>query len=326
MADASGTLRRFRRALVTGGAGFIGSHIVDALVREGLEVTVLDDLSSGTRDNITHAVTLIEADVASPGVADLVAAAHPDLVIHAAAQISVPVSVLNPGRDREVNLVGTENVIAGAREAATSRFVFISSGGAIYGEASGATEVTLPGPQNPYGIHKLAAEAYVRVSGIPYGIVRFSNVYGPRQRPGLEGGVVAIFLEACRSHGGVTVFGDGRQSRDFLHVDDAVTGTLAVAAADRSGTWNVATGRSSTILDLLAAIEELVGYRAGVAHEPRRLGDIGTSSLSVARIQRELDWVPQVTLRVGVEATLRAMENQRLTGNTAAGPQRVLHP
>lgn len=317
MTESTTTLRRWQRALVTGGAGFIGSHVVDALLREGLEVTVFDDLSSGTRDNMPAGVTLIEADIAAPETADLVVAARPDLVIHAAAQVSVSSSVLDPARDRAVNLVGTENLIIGTRTAGTSRFVFISSGGAIYGEASGATEETLPAPQSPYGIHKLAAEAYVRLSAMSYGIVRLSNVYGPRQRSGSEGGVVPIFLEACRSHGCVTIFGDGRQARDFLYVDDAVSGTLAVATAARSGTWNVATGRSTTILDLLASVETLVGSQAVVVREPPRLGDVGISSLSVARVRAELDWEPRVTLEVGLEKTLRE------TGTFAKDEHRV---
>jgi UDP-glucose 4-epimerase len=310
MAKVGGTLHRFHSALVTGGTGFIGSHIVDALVDQGLKVTVLDDLSSGARDNLRDGVGLIEADVASPGVVDLVGTARPDLVIHAAAQISVPVSVLDPARDRAVNLVGTENIIKGSRAARASRLVFLSSGGAIYGEASGAGEETLPAPQNPYGVHRLAAEAYVQLSGLPYGIVRFSNVCGPRQRPGLEGGVVAIFLEACRTHARVTVFGDGQQARDFLHVNDAVSGTLTVAAASRSGTWNVATGQRTTVLDLLAAVEALVGRQAEVTYEVSRQGDVGMSSLDIGRIRADLGWEPRMTLRRGLEATLRATGNQ----------------
>jgi UDP-glucose 4-epimerase len=308
LTEQVGLLRRFRRALVTGGAGFIGSHLVDALVRHDLAVTVLDDLSTGTRDNLPDGVELIEADVASPKVADLFAGVRPDLVIHAAAQISVPASVQDPARDRDVNLLGTEHVIRGAQEAGASRLVFISSGGAIYGDASGATEQTLPAPQNPYGVHKLAAESYVRLSGLAHGIVRYSNVYGPRQRPGLEGGVVAIFLDACRSDGKVTIFGDGRQSRDFLHVDDAVGGTLAVAAASVSGTWNVATGRSHSVLDLLQRIEDVTGRRCEVTYAPRRPGDVAMSSLDISRIHADLEWAPSLRLRDGLEATLLMMD------------------
>ena len=297
---------RFGRAVVTGGAGFIGSHLVDALLAAGVEVIVIDDLSAGTRENLPSTVPIVEVDVASPAVIDLVAEARPDLVIHAAAQVSVPASVLDPGRDRDVNLVGTEQVIQGARAGGASKLVFISSGGAIYGAATDATEETLPAPQNPYGVHKLAAESYVRLSGIPHGIVRFSNVYGPRQRPGLEGGVVAIFLDSCRSGGHVTVHGDGHQTRDFLHVDDAVRGTLAVAASGLSGTWNVATGHSTSVLELLDRVQSLTGGTATVNHEPGRLGDVMVSRLSVARIRRDLAWEPRLGLDAGLKQTLES--------------------
>jgi UDP-glucose 4-epimerase len=292
--------------LVTGGAGFIGSHLVDALVSRHIDVTVLDDLSTGAVGNLPRSAEVIQGDVASATAVDMVRDASPDLVIHAAAQTSVPSSVVDPGRDRDVNLVGTENVIRGARAAGASRLVFISSGGAVYGESAGATEETAPAPQNPYGVHKLAAEAYVRLSGLPYGIVRLSNVFGPRQRSGLEGGVVAIFVAACLSHGPVTIFGSGRQSRDFLYVDDAVSATLAVAESALSGTWNVATGRATSVLGLLSTVEALVGRRAIVTHEAGRAGDVAMSSLSVARIRRDLDWEPRVPLVDGLERTLRA--------------------
>ncbi len=183
------------KVLVTGGAGFIGSHIVDALLMAGHEVTVIDDLSSGSLDQIPASVTFIQCDVADRLVSDHIRVAQPDLVIHAAAQVSVNASVEDSERDRRVNLAGTENVLRGAREAGARRFVFISSGGAVYGEAEGSTEADVPNPANPYGIHKLAAEGYVRSSGLQYAIARFANVYGPRQRSDLEGGVVSIFIE-----------------------------------------------------------------------------------------------------------------------------------
>jgi UDP-glucose 4-epimerase len=298
---SSGDLHH-QRVLVTGGAGFIGGHLVDTLVASGASVIVLDDLSSGSRDHLPRGTQLIEADIADPSTVGHVAQTGADLVIHAAAQVSVPASVLDPARDRAVNLAGTEHVLEGARRAGASRFVFISSGGAVYGESDLADERTLPAPMNPYGIHKLAAESYVRTSGLSYGVVRFSNVYGPRQRAGLEGGVVAIFGEALSVDRPVTIYGDGSQVRDFLDVQDAVSGTLAIAAATSDGTWNVATAVATSIASLLALLEQATGRKAVIEHAPRRPGDVQTSSLSIDSIRRDLGWEPRRTVEAGVKS------------------------
>lgn len=298
--------RRFRRALVTGGAGFIGSHVVEALVALGLEVVVLDDLRTGSGDHVPDGVPLILADVAAAEAPRLIADARPDLVIHAAAHVSVPASVQGLAKDREVNLTGTEHVLHGARLAGASRIVFLSSGGAVYGEATLADERTLPAPMSPYGVHKLAAESYVRLSGLPYGIARFSNVYGPRQRVGLEGGVVAIFMDALLQGRPVTLHGGGRQTRDFLYVQDAVSGLLSVVAAAGSGTWNVATETSTSLIELLSTIERTLGCTAHVHRGPSRPGDVETSSLCTDRIRSELGWGAIHTLRDGLRAMLTA--------------------
>jgi UDP-glucose 4-epimerase len=294
----------FRRALVTGGAGFIGSHLVDALVGQGVEVIVLDDLSGGSRDNVHRSAKLVESDIAAPGASQLIAEARPELIVHAAAQVSVAVSIADPSHDREVNLAGTQHVLEGGRLGGTSRFVFTSSGGAVYGDTPFADESTLPAPENPYGIHKLAAEGYVRLSGLSFGIVRYSNVYGSRQRAGLEGGVVAKFVDALRGDGFVTIFGDGLQVRDFLYVGDAVEATLTVAGSTKSGTWNVATGQATSVNDLLAVIESLTGVSRSVRSEAARPGDVQSSRLDVRRIAAEFGWRPAYALREGLRATL----------------------
>jgi UDP-glucose 4-epimerase len=297
-------ISRDGRVLVTGGAGFIGSHIVRALLAAGNETIVLDDLSSGSRDSIPDGVRLIEADVSDPATAGIVRDARPSVVIHAAAQVSVPVSVADPGRDRAINLAGTEHILRGAREAGTQRFVFASSGGAVYGEADGADETWLPRPASPYGIHKLAAEGYVATSGLSYGIARYANVYGPGQRSDLEGGVVAIFCERLLARQPVTVFGSGEQSRDFVFVDDVAQATLAIADADQSGTWNVATGDATTVNALLDELGGLIGPPVAVRREATRLGDVHVSRLSNARISTELGWQPRSSLREGLKATV----------------------
>jgi UDP-glucose 4-epimerase len=293
-------------ALVTGGAGFIGSHIVDRLVDAGTRTVVLDDLSSGSRQHLHPAASLIEADVADPRAIDIVADVQPEVVIHAAAQVSVPISTEQPERDRRINLVGTENMLSGARRARSRRFVFISSGGAIYGEARMANEETLPAPANPYGIHKLAAEGYVRTSGISFGIARFANIYGPRQRTDLEGGVVAIFVDRLARQEPVTIHGTGDQSRDFVFVGDAVDATIAIAETPKSGIWNVSTGTEVSILGLLSELERIVAPAAAIDRAPRRPGDVEVSSLSSQRIREDLGWHPRHALSDGLAITVGA--------------------
>jgi UDP-glucose 4-epimerase len=292
------------RAVVTGGAGFIGSHIVDAMVAAGGRVTVIDDLSTGSADQVNREAALIEWDVADGGVMERIASVRPDVVIHAAAQVSVSASGENPGEDRRVNLVGTEHVLAAAREAKTRRFVFVSSGGAIYGETRLATEATLPNPANPYGIHKLAAEGYVRTSGLSYAIARYSNVYGPRQRAGLEGGVVAVFANQLSRHKPVTIHGDGEQSRDFVFVADVVEATLLMARASLPGTWNVSSGTSTSVTSLLEALAELIAPPVRVDFEGPRRGDVRTSSLANDMIRHDLGWRPRHALRSGLRETV----------------------
>lgn len=294
----------FRRALVTGGAGFIGSRLAEALVATGCEVTVLDDLSTGRREAVPAGVSLIEMDIADPRAAQAVAGAGPELVIHAAAQVSVPRSVADPGRDRAVNLGGTEHILAGAQAARTHRFVFISSGGAIYGDTRLADEETPPAPANPYGTHKLAAEAAVRASGLSHGIIRYANVYGPGQRADLEGGVVSIFADALRHGRPVTIFGSGEQVRDLLYAEDAVRGALAVATSSRVGVWNVATGVPTSINDLLRLLEGMIGPATEVRHQARRAGDVTSSCLSIRRIRQELGWAPRYRIPDGLSAFL----------------------
>jgi UDP-glucose 4-epimerase len=247
--------------LVTGGAGFIGSHVVDALLATGEEPVVLDDLSTGDAASLPRDVEVVEADVADPGVVEKISNLRPRVVIHAAAQVSVASSMENPALDLAVNVGGTANVLAGARAAGAERFVFLSSGGGIYGETDGADEGTLPRPKSYYGAHKYLAERYVELDGIPYAIARLANVYGPRQRTDLEGGVVAIFAQRLREGLPVTINGTGQQSRDFVHVADVVEALLVMADSSLEGTWNVGTGRAVSVLELLRALEAATARR-----------------------------------------------------------------
>jgi UDP-glucose 4-epimerase len=287
------------RAVVTGGAGFIGSHVVDALVERGDEVVVLDDLSTGRREWVNEAAELREHDIRSPYEIDA------DVVFHLAAQADVGTSMERPGFDAEVNVVGTVNTLEAAR-ACDAEVVFSSTGGAIYGDVEEpATEETPRRPVSAYGIAKLAAEEYLagwnRMHGSGHTVLRFANVYGPRQSPSLEGGVVSIFMERFRTGEETLVFGDGEQTRDYVYVADVVDAVLA--AAGRGGVYNVGTATETTVNEL----HRLCAAIAGVEREPRhvepRAGDARRSVLDAGAAGRELGWGARVALDEGLRRT-----------------------
>jgi UDP-glucose 4-epimerase len=295
------------RPIVTGGAGFIGSHVVDALVERGDDVLVLDDLSNGRRENVNQAAELVVVDIRDrERVAEIFAAHRPDVCFHLAAQADVRVSVDQPGYDCEVNVLGTIHLLEAARSDGT-RLVFSSTGGAIYGEcAEPATEAAARSPLAPYGTAKLAAEEYLatynRLYGSEHTILRYANVYGPRQDPHGEAGVVAIFLGRIARGERPHVFGDGTQQRDYTYVKDVATATLA--AADRSaGVFNVGTGQATSVLDLLAACVEASGSRVDPVFAPPRLGELQRSVLDPGLAERELGFRTATELADGIAAT-----------------------
>jgi UDP-glucose 4-epimerase len=297
--------------LVTGGAGFIGSHVVDALIRSGEKLIVLDNLITGDRTNLHRDAKLIEVDVADPKVVDVIADLRPDAIIHAAAQVSVATSMQDPGLDLAANVQGTANVIAGAKIVGCDRFVFVSTGGGIYGESDGADETTLPRPKSYYGAHKYLGERYVEFSGCSYAIARLANVYGARQRSNLEGGVVAIFTERLNSEQPILINGTGEQRRDLVYVGDVVNALLTMVQSDRNGLWNVATGRSTSILDLLRALESQIKPAVEVRHGPSRPGDVNDSRLSIGLIEEDLGWRPEYDLTMGITEMLSVEEESR---------------
>ena len=286
---------------MTGGAGFIGSNLVDALLARDDDVTAVDDLSSGKRENVDAAATFLERDIR-----DGLDVAGADVVFHLAAQADVQTSMQRPDHDAAVNVVGTVRVLEAAREAG-AHVVFSSTGGAIYGECDGpAPEDSKLEPVSPYGIAKLCGEQYLggwnRIHGSGHVVLRFANVYGPRQDSGLEGGVVAIFLERMARGQETIIFGDGRQTRDFVYVGDVVDAALA-AAGHRGGTYNVGTGRETSVAELHAACRAVSGSGEEPRFEPARLGDAQRSVLDVSRIERDLGWRARTTLEDGLRRT-----------------------
>jgi UDP-glucose 4-epimerase len=295
------------RVLVTGGAGFIGSHVVDALVARGDEVTVLDDLSTGRREHVDGAASLQVHDVRVPFETDA------ELVFHLAAQADVVTSVARPAFDAEVNVVGTVNVLEAAR-AAGAAVVLASTGGAIYGDVSApAREDDELRPESPYGIAKLAAEAYLagwhRVHGLRAVALRFANVYGPRQSSSLEGGVVAIFLERLAAGEQTVVYGDGEQTRDFVHVDDVVRALLLAAGRER-GVVNVGTGVGTSVNELHRLCAATVGIAVEPRREPPRPGDARRSVLDPELAERELGFRAQLDLAAGLRATWESLREE----------------
>jgi UDP-glucose 4-epimerase len=296
------------RAAVTGGAGFIGSHVVDALVGRGDEVHVVDNLATGRRENVNAAATLHEHDIREP-LDGLFRELRPELVVHLAAQADVGTSVEQPVLDAQVNVLGTINVLEAAREHG-SRIVFSSTGGAIYGEAERpAREDDERRPLSPYGTSKLAGEAYLAtwnaLHGSSHVTLRFGNVFGPRQLAKLEGGVVAIFMDRLRAGEGVRIFGDGEQTRDFVFVGDVVAAVLA-AAGHQGGVFNVGTGRATSVNELFDACRRVAGVETEAKHAEARSGDLRHSVLDVSRAERELGWRAETALEDGLRATWNA--------------------
>lgn len=306
-------------AIVTGGAGFIGSNLVDALLARGEQVVVVDDLSTGRRANLddalAHGATLHQADVcdAEP-LRALFAEVRPQQVFHLAAQIDVRRSVADPAADARVNVEGTINVLAAAHAAGARRLVYSATGGAVYGEAEQVpTPEDAPAqPLAPYGMGKLSGEGYcalyTRLHGLSTVALRYANVYGPRQDPLGEGGVIAIFC-GCFAEGRTpTIFGDGEQTRDYTYVGDVVAANLRAAELDVTGSINVGTGVETSVLELAAAFRALAGGEAfAPVHAPARQGEVLRSCLDAARARELLGWEPQVALAEGLRRTLATL-------------------
>jgi UDP-glucose 4-epimerase len=299
------------RAIVTGGAGFIGSHVVDALLADGYAVTVIDDLSSGDAARVADAAELLELDIVDlPALDAVVSKVQPRAIFHLAAQASVVASVEDPGRDCEVNVKGTLNVVAAAGRCGAP-VVFSSTGGALYGdEAPMPTgEERIPAPLSPYGASKWAAEAYVKTwslsSGIPHAVCRLGNVYGPRQNPHGEAGVVAIFTHHLHSGCAPKLYGHGKPTRDYVYVGDVVSALLS--ASGRSGTYNIATGVETDVASLWSELSSVAGKQIEPELADLRPGELEHSCLDIGLAERELGWRAEVPIAQGLRLTYEAL-------------------
>jgi UDP-glucose 4-epimerase len=297
------------RALVTGGAGFIGSHITDAVIDAGHTVTVIDDLSRGRREQVNPAATFVALDITSPELAAAFADAHPDVIFHAAAQIDVRESVRDPLHDADVNVVGTVNVLSAAVDAGARRVIFASSGGAIYGDTDviPTPEEHPCRPESPYGTAKLCGEAYggtfSRQAGLEFVGLRYANVYGPRQDPHGEAGVVAIFATRLVHGQAVVINGDGTQTRDYVHVHDVVRANLA-AVDGPTGVYNIGTGVETDVNTLYRMLAAASGVNAVARHGPAKSGEQRRSCLDTTAARERLGWKATVTFADGVLSTV----------------------
>jgi UDP-glucose 4-epimerase len=298
------------RILVTGGAGFIGSNVADAFVERGHEILVIDDLSSGTRDNVPRTARLVEASITAPECRDAFESFRPEVLCHHAAQIDVRRSVANPAFDAEINVVGSIRLLELCREFGTRRVLFASTGGAIYGEQDffPATEAHPARPISPYGVAKLSVEHYLHYYSVEHGFraacLRYANVYGPRQNPHGEAGVVAIFTNRLLRGEAPTINGDGAQTRDYVFVGDVVRANVLALEKDLSGHYNVGTGVETSVNSLYDVIRDAVGTKLDAKRGAGKPGEQQRSCLSAEGLERATGFRPKTPLADGIRATV----------------------
>lgn len=301
------------RIVVTGGAGFIGSHVVDAYVGLGHEVLIIDDLSAGRREQVNPQARFAEADIASPELGDLLRDFRPEVINHHAAQTSVRNSVSDPLNDCRRNIVGSINLLEAAWQAGVGKIIYISSGGAIYGEPE-----TLPCPENnpiaadsPYGVSKHTVEHYLglysSLHGLRYTTLRYGNVYGPRQDPHGEAGVVAIFAAQMLADEQAVINGTGEQQRDYVYIADAVRANVAALDGGDGEALNIASGVGTSVNEIFALIKGATGYERDAVHGPAKAGETFRIFLDIRRAQTVLGWTPEVSLEDGIAQTVASL-------------------
>ncbi len=298
------------KILITGGAGFIGSHLTDALLSEGHQVTIIDNLSSGNKAFVSSDAEFIQMDIKDENVLSLFQSHHFDIVYHEAAQTMVPVSISHPKFDAEENIIGLLNILESARKTEVNKIIF-SSSAAVYGDNPNLplAEDEIPAPTSFYGLTKWMTEKYLALYhslfGINYTVLRYSNVYGPRQGANGEGGVIYLFAKALTNKNPITIFGNGKQTRDFISVHDVVSANLAAARDGNQGIFNVSTESELSIRDLATTMINLTALDSSlITFAPERAGDIFRSSLCNKNIKKSLNWSPSVNILDGLEDTL----------------------
>jgi UDP-glucose 4-epimerase len=301
-----------KRILVTGGAGFIASHVADHLVAGGHEVAVVDNLSTGRREYVPAGAQFYPYDIKSPESAEFIRGWRPQVIVHHAAQMSVQVSVSDPILDARENILGSLNLFQAAAQAGVEKIIFASTGGAIYGDDAPipARETDRPQPEAPYGIAKLAVEHYLHFYQREYGIIpialRYANVYGPRQNGLGEAGVVAIFIEKFLAGEQPRINGDGLQTRDFVFVEDIVAANLLALDYPRAGAFNIGTGRETDILTIYLQLQKFLNSPRGPVHGPPKLGEQRRSVLDNTLAHNELGWQPRIGMSEGLARTVAA--------------------
>lgn len=308
--------KKITRVVVTGGAGFIGSHIVDALIKRHIKTYVIDDLSHGKRSNVNPNATFHKLSITSPKLATLIEQIKPDIIVHTAAQQDVRVSVARPTHDAQVNVVGTANVIEAGVAAQVKKFIFLSTGGALYpaGGRPPFRETVPVEPLSPYAIAKRAGEWYFefahKVHGVDYTCLRLSNVYGPRQDTSSSGGVVSIFIARVLAGKAFVINGNGKQTRDYVYVSDVVRAVLLAMNKKTVGIFNIGTGTQTSLNGVVKILSRLMRTNTPKRHGPCKPGEVARSALDARLAKKALGWEPKITLEEGLKKTVKWFTHQ----------------
>jgi len=313
----------FKKILVTGGAGFIGSHIVDKLISQNNKVVIIDNLSTGQKENINKKARFYKADITNKKIKEIFKKEKPDIVFHLAAQINVRKSIQNPLLDTKVNVLGSLNIFQAAKESNVKKIIFSSTGGAIYGKAkkTPTPETCQPKPQSPYGLSKLTTENYLKLYhklfNINYTILRYSNVYGPRQNTLAEAGVIAIFTKQLLKSKTPVINGTGKQERDYVYVKDVVSANLSSLKRGDNKTFNIGTSKKTSVNQIFKTLSQKINPQIKAKHGPSIKGEIKTSALNIRKAKNNLNWKPKTNLKTGIEKTINWFKKEIKKANNS---------